>query len=332
MVAGLKFLSKKSFNPQNLSNQKRVWEREQEKKSETRRAQERAAQLQRERDDEELAKARGETPRLGFLYDAPPGVDDKKIDDDKKPSAKPPSSLTERQPGDDDAAAAFRHMLAAATAGTASDNEGNDDVERKKGPASSFSTILHGTADEVDEEEDKARYLARKAQLTELEKAVGRKKNGGQALTLDEQIERFPALANAPRAKGIGSSDVGVNFKPLGSQIRNVKCMACGIWGHNRGDRECKVSGWNPFEAVQQRPSTEEEADAARASKSGPTRERSSSTSTRSDDSSEYRRRERRRKRKHKKERRRHREDSDNDNRRSRKHHKKSHKRHKKDA
>merc|ERR1711862_377424 len=40
---------------------------------------------------------------------------------------------------------------------------------------------------------------------------------------------------------------VGLNFKPLGAVLRNVRCMACGKWGHSRGDRECEVSGWNPF-------------------------------------------------------------------------------------
>ena len=75
MVAGLKFLSKKGFNPQNLSNQKRVWEREQQEKQEARRIKERANQLEREREEEELAKARGDQPRLGFLYDAPPGLE-----------------------------------------------------------------------------------------------------------------------------------------------------------------------------------------------------------------------------------------------------------------
>jgi CBF1 interacting corepressor len=24
--------------------------------------------------------------------------------------------------------------------------------------------------------------------------------------------------------------------------------MKCGVWGHSKGDRECKVGGWNPFD------------------------------------------------------------------------------------
>jgi CBF1 interacting corepressor len=38
-----------------------------------------------------------------------------------------------------------------------------------------------------------------------------------------------------------------MNFKPLGQVLRNVQCMACKKWGHARGERECELSGWNPF-------------------------------------------------------------------------------------
>ena len=38
-----------------------------------------------------------------------------------------------------------------------------------------------------------------------------------------------------------------LNFKPLGAVLRNIQCLKCGQWGHSRGDRECPVSGWNPF-------------------------------------------------------------------------------------
>ena len=79
MVAGLKFLSKKSFNPQNLVNQKSVWEREQESKREKDRHRRRKKQLVIERDHEELARSRegasgGQRAALSFMYDAPPGL------------------------------------------------------------------------------------------------------------------------------------------------------------------------------------------------------------------------------------------------------------------
>eukprot|EP01083_Nonionella_stella_P280355 953781_1 len=89
MVAGLKFLSKKSFNPQNLVNQKSVWEREQESKREKDRHRRREKQLTIERDHEELARSRegasgGQRAALSFMYDAPPGLGkDKDKDKDK---------------------------------------------------------------------------------------------------------------------------------------------------------------------------------------------------------------------------------------------------------
>lgn len=243
MVQGLKFLSKKSFHPQNRSNQKRVWEREQEKQHEQTRIREREAQLRREREDEELAKLRGDN-KIQFLYKPPPGLEINPENDEKhslntqleKPKG---DSLFERQPGDDDAAAAFRRLLAGhATESNTTEIDATKPVNKTAATTNtSFGTVLQGSnADRSD---------APKPELTALEKSVGRKKH--QNLTFDEQVQRFPALANAPRAKGVSSTDVGVTFQPLGTQIRNVRCLACGTWGHSRGDRECAKTGWNPF-------------------------------------------------------------------------------------
>ena len=271
MVAGLKFLSKKSFNPQNLVNQKSVWEREQESNREAARFRERERQLTIERDHEELAKSRdgasgGHKAALRFMYDAPPGLDQNKSgaddldgDDGKVRAAKSEgadaSTISfERKSGDDDAAAAFRRMLAGASSQTeeVSQHHGGglsaalDEAFQSNDPSSS-SLIISGSMAEAN--------VADRSQLSQLEKAVG-KRNGTSALTYDEQISRFPQLRNAPMAltrKGGdngGDDDVvktNMNFKPLGAQIRNVKCLACKIWGHSRGDRECKLSGWDPF-------------------------------------------------------------------------------------
>ena len=73
MVAGLAFLSKKSFNPANLSNQKNVYLAEQQSETEKRRIAERNKQLQIERDHEELANIRGgkesgDKAKLRYVY------------------------------------------------------------------------------------------------------------------------------------------------------------------------------------------------------------------------------------------------------------------------
>lgn len=56
----------------------------------------------------------------------------------------------------------------------------------------------------------------------------------GRALPTEEQFE---VLKNAPKL------DTGVagRAKPFGVEIRNVKCLRCGTFGHQSGDRECPL-------------------------------------------------------------------------------------------
>ena len=259
MVAGLKFLSKKSFNPQNLTNQKTVWERQQQKQAETKRLKEREDQLKRERDEEELARARhgqrgGDLQQLKFMYDVPATTtttnEEEEEEEEEQTSASPVAapSVATRQPGDDDAAAAFRQMLAAAAATSSSSNEqslqeSTTTLAKEQEEGTVFSdnkgAALSGTSIEKE---------LKKKELSALEKAVGRRDgNNSSGLTLEEQIARFPQLKNAPMAKGMTSTNVNVTFKPLGTQLRNTRCFACGVWGHSKGDRECLKSGWDPF-------------------------------------------------------------------------------------
>lgn len=51
----------------------------------------------------------------------------------------------------------------------------------------------------------------------------------------------------APRTLSSQGTGVSIKFNPLGKQLRNVKCLKCGEYGHQRGDRECKMGGWDPF-------------------------------------------------------------------------------------
>jgi N-terminal domain of CBF1 interacting co-repressor CIR/Pre-mRNA splicing factor len=70
MVQGMAFLSKKSFNPTNLSNQKRVWEVEQKKAAEDAKAQELAREIAQEREREEFDRI---TNQNGVVLDR--GID-----------------------------------------------------------------------------------------------------------------------------------------------------------------------------------------------------------------------------------------------------------------
>lgn len=331
MVAGLKFLSKKSFNPQNLSNQERVYVRQQESKLEEERLKRRERQLTIERDAEELARARdgdsgGQKATLRFMYDAPPGLADEKRNNNipqnnnevsEKKSGEAISY--DKMAGDDDAAAAFRRILAGEVGNPNDDenyqmemNRGNDVTDKAS------SLILSGSNAEVNSTEVKS-------ELSQLEKAVG-KRNTSSALTYEEQIARFPQLKNAPVAikrKGQGGETAATsnfNFKPLGAQIRNVRCMVCKVWGHSKGDRECSMSGWDPFSV----PSTAKvdtigklptESNSGNNDQSSEINHKKNA----SDDSDEYERRKRRKKEKRKKESKRYRKE--------RKHEKKDRKR-----
>ena len=304
MVQGMAFLSKKGFNPQNQSNRKQVWEAQQDSKLEKERIRKREEQLRREREDEELCAARhngdGSQAQLRFMYDAPPGLNKKETDDKEESVSKSSESerdITKIQPGDDDAAAEFRRMLAASVLSQTVGNETlSDQGNEKQGDTSTFrfAPVLQGSTTEQDFKNNDTRSA--------LEKAVGRK-DRGSALTLEEQIQRFPQLKNAPMAKGMSTTDVNVNFKPLGSQLRNVKCLACGVWGHSRGDRECQMTGWDPFSS---RPAAAVAASSIQLSKiekqnpeRRPQKSDDRSTSTASSSSSGTDDNRRRRKRKH---------------------------------
>ncbi len=269
MGGGLTFLSKKSFNPQNWSNQRRVWEARQNSESEKRRIVERDAQIKREREEEELARVvggeqEGGRKALGFMYDGGkiPGLkkesnqrnDDEDEDESKRNTSvsgdNTESNLFQRQPGDDDAAAAFRAMLAQGV--TADDN-----TDKQLHETNQQHDVLDAQAAE-DSDSNNANEAT--DNRTKLEKAVGRGINSGSGVTLAQQMERFPMLKGAPMVlqkqknkggdgekKEQAATTTGMNFKPLGQVLRNVQCMACKKWGHARGERECELSGWDPF-------------------------------------------------------------------------------------
>lgn len=287
MVQGMAFLSKKGFNPQNNSNRKRVWEAQQHSKQEKERLRQRQEQLSREQEEQELERVtRGEIggsqAQLRFMYDAPPGLNKEKGNEraekiesgesKKSRSATSESSkttsmdqLAQIKPGDDEAAIAFRRMLAASVQKGSNDGSVRNQSEKETSDPTTllapsefkFTPNLQGAIDPQDGDDKKKKSVGQDSRSA-LEKAVGRK-DRGQNLSYQQQIERFPQLKNAPMAvsmkkqqsgdsEGAGdASTLMVNFKPLGGVIQHIRCLACGVWGHARGDRECSKSGWDPF-------------------------------------------------------------------------------------
>eukprot|EP00980_Cylindrotheca_fusiformis_P028167 scaffold22583_cov106-Cylindrotheca_fusiformis.AAC.38 len=321
MVQGLKFLSKKGFNPQNQTNRKQVWEAQQSSKLEEERLRRRQDELRREREDEEFCRIQhgdGSQAQLRFMYNAPPGLEKAKDGDGNtsEPVKDAPKDVTQVQEGDDAAAAAFRRMLAssAAVQQTSQMNEEEGD-ESQQQSAHRFEPVLQGST--MDPLGDKNQKNQDADTRSALEKAVGRR-DRGSALTLEEQLARFPQLKNAPMAKGMSTTDVNVSFKPLGAQLRNVRCLACGVWGHSRGDRECSKTGWNPFDirrpaaplvadSTSIRPNREEKRNTGGGDNDN---ESTNSRSSSSDETRRHRKRRhksKKRKRRHKESRKRHR-------------------------
>ena len=250
MVAGLGFLSKKSFNPKNLSNQKAVWEARQRQKEDQQRAKQREKQLRRERDDEELAFARegkrgSQRASLRFMYDAPSGLEASKIKREDTSGAGSQQAVLKSAGQAGKASGGFTQLQLSKSGETAAASRGVNTTG--KGASNGSGGILNSSGAALTGTTIERKMPDMKNQnLSALEKAVGRK-DGGSSLTLEEQVARFPQLKNAPMAKGMNGTNVQVTFKPLGTRMRNVRCMVCGAWGHSKGDRECSISGWDPF-------------------------------------------------------------------------------------
>lgn len=70
-----------------------------------------------------------------------------------------------------------------------------------------------------------------------LEKAAGIRP--GEILNRAQLEERHPRLKNAPVQGGAYTADIPMTHKPFADLVRNVRCLRCGEWGHQLGDREC---------------------------------------------------------------------------------------------
>lgn len=77
-------------------------------------------------------------------------------------------------------------------------------------------------------------YMVDKGSVVEEKKKPRPKDLYGRTLPTEEEFE---VLKNAPRLE----TGVLARAKPFGVEIRNVKCLRCGTYGHQSGDRECPL-------------------------------------------------------------------------------------------
>lgn len=63
--------------------------------------------------------------------------------------------------------------------------------------------------------------------------------------------EKFDFLKNAP-TEGTYTENIKVKHKPFGIEVREVRCMRCGNYGHISGDRECPLKDFNPMDSKRQ--------------------------------------------------------------------------------
>eukprot|EP01124_Arcella_intermedia_P015895 TRINITY_DN2244_c0_g1_i1.p1 TRINITY_DN2244_c0_g1~~TRINITY_DN2244_c0_g1_i1.p1 ORF type:complete len:552 (+),score=167.33 TRINITY_DN2244_c0_g1_i1:216-1658(+) len=62
-----------------------------------------------------------------------------------------------------------------------------------------------------------------------------------------------PVLANVPKEGDYVDKLEIKNYRPLGHNIRHVRCARCGQKGHASGDRECPLADVNPNDAARKR-------------------------------------------------------------------------------
>jgi len=67
----------------------------------------------------------------------------------------------------------------------------------------------------------------------------------------DPRQPNLNCLKNAP-SMGRYTEGLEINHKPLGIEVRKVRCARCGEWGHTSGDRECKMKDVNPNDGLRQ--------------------------------------------------------------------------------
>lgn len=244
-----------------MDNEKNLFIKEQAFNDKKRKEDEAAREVSKERqmkEFEELGKMQARDPKessLSFMYVQPNKDKTKAGSAEGGSNDAAPNAVFHDSTEDDAAVKAFKESLR---------RHRERDTQHPSSSSSSTSD-----RDQVEKHRDadalKAQQFEREQQLRKikadpnfaassrqsaLEREVGRRHDPG--LTQEEQEERFPFLKDAP-TEGSYSKTVKLKHKPLGFEVRNVRCLRCGSWGHQSGDRECSMRDYNPHDAARQK-------------------------------------------------------------------------------
>ena len=221
---------------------------------------EKAEEVKREQSlFEEISEQAKEETQVSFLYNIPNQLRQSMIAKNPEQSQKTLSTLLAPPPpvpldenGDDEQVRAFRAKLASYRTNLTPQAKEvligetvlyDDDNSREE--------TLATTKGYHKRVEDMTMSGTLYREQTSLERAVGKRQH--TAITHEEQLARHPQLKNAPvEGAFVKSSNTQLKYKPFNDVIRNVRCLRCGQWGHQSGDRECSLFHFNPLDHARQ--------------------------------------------------------------------------------
>jgi hypothetical protein len=271
-MPGLSFLFKKKFHPRRFDQQKRVYIVEEETSDRMKSEKDRADQIRKEQElfqqHHSLKVSSENDPKnnaLHFLYNIPNQLKDNKNNDGKPNSTNSAASLLQPPPppkldenGDDEQVRAWKlKYLQQQPPPEPEQQQQSSNNEKEEEELESDENIIstdprtmiptNVTADSSSSvPPNQSSFTARNS----LERELGIRKESH--FSHEEQVSRHPKLKNAPVEGSFVSGKTQLKHKPFFELIRNVRCARCGEWGHQSGDRECRLLHFNPLDVARQ--------------------------------------------------------------------------------
>jgi N-terminal domain of CBF1 interacting co-repressor CIR len=224
-MPGQSFLFKKSWHPSSKANEKRVFIAEQEASRQINREKEAQDEIQKGfviPQDDATQQSDPRSTELRFMYSLP---ELSKLNE---------RSLSSTSVGDDEYVSRFKDNVMKSQYPDRVVDSSSKSSDRNYSPQKKYDRC-----NSTDESNISA------APLSALEGSLGRKRP--LICSQSELKDRHPRLKNAP-VKGAYTKNLQLKHKPFAEPVRNVRCVRCGVWGHQSGDRECAMLGSNPLD------------------------------------------------------------------------------------